>query len=186
MNIAVLGGTFDPPHIWHYWIAQQILDYIRGMDQVWLMPDYSNAFKDVIASPGDRYNMLQYVQTGRIRVSNIALKEPGTTYTVSVVKTLSEDYINRYFWVVGSDVLSDFSKWRDYQKLTKMIQFLVIPRKDFPINKLPEGFRRIEGNLMLSNVSSTLIRERIKRGMSIKGLVFPEVEEYINKNNLYK
>jgi len=166
--------------------SQQILEYVRGIDQVWLLPDFANAFKSVIGSPTDRWTMLQFVQTGRIRASNLAFKEANTTYTVSIVSELIKDRMNSFYWIVGSDVLNDFTKWRDFQKLSKMIQFLVVPRKDFPIRSLPSGFKRVEGNLMMSNVSSTLIRERIKKGMPIKGLVFPEVEEYIKTNNLYK
>ena len=61
-----------------------------------------------------------------------------------------------------------------------------MPRKDFPINKLPSGFSRIEGNIMLSNVSSSIIRDRVSRGLTISGLVFPQVEEYIKQKNLYR
>ena len=109
-----------------------------------------------------------------------------TTYTVSVVQELIKDTNNKYYWIVGSDILNEFSKWRDFQKLSRLINFLVIPRKDFPIRSLPSGFKRVEGNLMLSNVSSSIIRERIKQGRTIAGLVFSEVEAYIRKNNLYK
>lgn len=186
MNIAVLGGSFDPPHIWHYWTCQQIIECIRGIDQVWYMPDYASAFKKILADSRDRYEMLKKMETGRVRVSGVALAKPEITYTVSVVSDLMKIPGNNYYWIVGSDMVNDFTKWRDYQKLSRLIQFLVIPRKDYPIRSLPFGFRRVEGNLMMSNVSSTDIRSRISRGMSIKGLVFPEVEEYIKQKNLYK
>ncbi len=186
MNVAILGGRFDPPHIWHYWIAAQILECVKHIDQVWLMPDHSNAFKQIIASPSDRLDMLHYLEAGRIRVSTIALARENVTYTIELVSGLVRDQYNKYFWVVGSDVTSEFSRWRDYQKLSKIIDFLVFPRKDYPVKNLPSGFKKIEGNLLLSNVSSTLIRERVKNGLSIKGLVFPEVEEIIRTRNLYK
>ncbi|MBI5452579.1 nicotinate (nicotinamide) nucleotide adenylyltransferase [Candidatus Gottesmanbacteria bacterium] len=186
MNIAVLGGRFDPPHVWHFWTAQQILENVKGMDQVWLLPDYTNAFKPIIALPSDRIEMLHCLETGRIKLSTIAIARETTTYTVDVVQELKKDPYNKYFWVVGSDVTAEFTRWRDYQKLSRSIPFLVIPRKDYPIENLPSGFHRVEGNLMLSNVSSTIIRERVKRGLTISGLVFPEVEEYIRRRNLYK
>lgn len=185
MNIAILGGRFDPPHIWHFWSAQQVLENVRGIEQVWYMPDYQNAFKNIISSVFDRTEMLKYMETGRIKTSNIALNQEAS-YTVSIVQELIKDTGNNYYWIVGSDILNEFSKWRDFQKLSRLIRFLVIPRKDFPIRSLPSGFSRIEGNLMLSNVSSTIIRERIKRGQTITGLVFPAVEEYIKKTGLYK
>lgn len=186
MNIAILGGRFDPPHVWHFWTAQQILENVKGMDQVWLLPDYNNAFKPIIALPSDRIEMLHYLETGRIKLSTIAIAKEATTYTVDIVRDLIKDQYNKYFWIVGSDVTAEFTRWRDYQKLSRLIPFLVIPRKDYPIKNLPPGFNRVGGNLMLSNVSSTIIRERVRQGKTISGLVFPEVEEYIRRRNLYK
>ena len=186
MNVAILGGRFDPPHIWHFWSAQQILENVKGMDQVWLLPDYNNAFKPVVASPSERIEMLHYLETGRIKLSTIAIASETTTYTVNIVSELIQDPYNRYYWVVGSDVTAEFTRWRDYQKLSRLIQFLVFPRKDYPIKNLPLGFHRVEGNFLLSNVSSSLIRDRVKKGLSITGLVFPEVEDYIRRRNLYK
>lgn len=186
MNIAVLGGRFDPPHIWHFWTAQQILENVKGLDQVWFMPDYSNAFKSIEALPSDRIEMLHFLETGRLRLSTIAIAKETITYTIDIVRELVKDASNRYFWVVGSDALGEFSRWRDYQRLSRLIQFLVIPRKDYPIRNLPSGFVRVEGNMLLSNVSSTLIRGRVKTGLTIAGLVFPEVEGYIRRMNLYR
>ena len=186
MNIAILGGRFDPPHIWHYWTAIQILENVKDIDQVWLLPDYQNAFKPIVASATERTEMLRFLETGRIKLSTVAIAKETATYTVDVVNDLLRESYNRYFWVVGSDVTAEFTRWRDYQKLTRLIQFLVFPRKDYPIKNLPAGFHKIEGSLLLSNISSTLIRDRVKRGLPITGLVFPEVEEYIKRRNLYK
>lgn len=159
---------------------------MSGIDQVWYMPDYQNAFSSVVAAAEDRLMMLKFMETGRIKSSSIALSSATVTYTVAVVNELVKDSDNKYFWIVGSDILNEFSKWREYQKLTRLINFLVFPRKDYPIRSLPAGFTRIEGNLMLSNVSSTIVRDRIRRGLTIAGLVFPEVENYIRRRNLYK
>lgn len=186
MNIAILGGRFDPPHIWHFWTAQQVLENVPGIEQVWLMPDYQNALKPITASPLERIEMLHYLETGRIRLSTIAAAHEETTFTIDIARELGADTANRYYWIVGSDVTGEFNRWRDYQKLTKTFQFLVFPRKDYPIKNLPFGFKRVEGNLILSNISSSLIRERVKAGKTISGLVYPEVEDYIKRKNLYK
>jgi len=186
MNIAILGGRFDPPHVWNFWTALQILENVKGMDQVWFMPDYSNAFKPIIALPSDRVEMLHFYQTGRIKLSTIAVARETTTYTINIVQELVKDVQNRYFWIVGSDVTAEFIRWRDYQKLARLIQFLVFPRKDYPIKNLPPGFHRVSGNLLLSNISSSIVRERVKKNLPITSLVFPQVEEYIRRRNLYK
>ena len=124
------------------------------------MPDYGNAFKRIIESPHDRIAMLHYLETGRIKLSTIAIAKEAVTYTIEIVSQLIRDPYNEYYWVVGSDVTSEFSRWRDYQKLAKLINFLVFPRKDYPITRLPANFHKIEGNLLLSNISSPLIRDR--------------------------
>lgn len=185
MKIAILGGRFDPPHIWHFWTAQQILEN-GEIDQVWYMPDFANALRPIEASVEERIEMLHYLETGRILLSTIAAAKQTTTYTIDIVQDLVKDPHNQYFWIVGSDITAEFSRWREYQKLSRLIQFLVIPRKDYPIKNLPSGFSRVEGNWMMSNVSSTLIRERVKKGLTITGLVFPEVETVIRRKNLYK
>lgn len=185
MNVAILGGRFDPPHAFHFWTCQQVLENVSGIDQVWYLPDWQNAFKEIVANSGDRLAMLKFMETGRIRISDLAITMQ-TTFTVSVVSELVKNTGNKYYWIVGSDILSEFTKWRDYLKLTRLINFLVIPRKDYPIKIMPQGFIKVNGNLMLSNVSSSIIRERIKQGKTISGLVFKEVEEYIRQKNLYK
>src|SRR3990167_9037144 len=103
MNIAILGGRFDPPHIWHFWTAQQVLENVRGIDQVWYLPDYQNAFKPIVASANDRFAMLNPMQTGRIRVSQIGF-DIHSMYTVSIVNELIRKNSNKYFWIVGSDI----------------------------------------------------------------------------------
>lgn len=186
MNIAILGGRFDPPHVWHFVTAQQVLENVPEIDQVWLLPDYRNAFKQIVAIPSDRIEMLHFLETGRIKLSTIAIAKETVTYTIDLVSELKKDANNKYYWIVGSDVTAEFSRWRDYQKLSRLIEFLVFPRKDYPLKNLPTGFRQVPGNLLLSNISSTIIRERVREGLSITGLVFPEVEDYIRRRNLYK
>lgn len=186
MKIAILGGSFDPPHIWHFWTAQQILENISEINQVWYMPDYQNAFRKIEAGVKDRLEMLKLMETGRILTSAIGISREEITYTVTIVKELVKDSSNHFLWIVGSDILAEFSRWREYQKLIKQIDFLVFPRKDYPIKKLPAGFSIVPGNIMFSNISSTIIRERVRQGKTIAGLVFPKVENYIKKHNLYK
>lgn len=186
MTIALLGGRFDPPHIWHFWVARQVLENVSGIDQVWLMPDCQNAFKKIETSFADRIDMLSFMENNRIKLSTEGIARKGITYTIDVVSQLIKRGANRYLWIVGSDSLAEFDRWKDYRQLKKLIKFLVFPRRDYPIVSMPNGFQLVSGNLMTSNISSTSIRQRVKDGLSITGLVFPEVEGYIKENGLYK
>lgn len=188
MNIAVLGGRFDPPHWGHFWVARQVLEKGPDIDEIWLMPVYSHPWKKSVALPQDRFNMVSFLETEGIRASDIEIMRGGISYTIETIRYLKENYTkHNFYWVVGSDALSDFAKWRQAQKLATLIPFLVFPRSGYPIKILPFGMKRIDGaETVQTNLSSTHIRERLKNNLSIYGLVPEKVEEYIRKKNLYR
>src|SRR3990167_6805253 len=101
------------------------MENMKARDEVWLLPDQANALKPIIAPSEDRVEMLKFMETGRIRLSTIALGKSNITYTIDVVKELTQSIEKKFFWVVGSDAIGEFSRWREYQKLSRMIQFLV-------------------------------------------------------------
>lgn len=187
MKIAILGGRFDPPHVGHLWVAQQTLECFPWLSEVYLLPCFSHAWRPVVARPEERLKMCQLIVKDNISVCAKEISRGGVSYSVETVAQLKKDSENEYFWIVGSDAISDFSRWREAAKLARLISFLVFPRLDYPIKILPPGFKKIEGpNLVLTNLSSTIIRERIKKGLSISGLVPKTVEEYIKEKGLYK
>lgn len=187
MNIAILGGRFDPPHWGHFWIARQILEKGPAINQVWLMPVYAHAWKATVADPVDRLNMVRFLETEGVKTSSLEIERGGMSYTVETIKYLKENYQeHKFYWVVGSDALSDFSRWRQAAKLAYLLPFLVFPRSGYPIKVLPFGMKKINGvEIIQTNLSSTHIRDRLQKGLSIYGLVPPEVEAYIKQKHLY-
>lgn len=172
-RVAVLGGAFDPPHLGHFGLAKTALK--TGLvDQVWLMPNFSHPWREAIAPAKDRLAMCKLLVNPpspapgglrRARVSDLEIKRRGKSYTIDTVRELKRkfpDYV--FFWLMGSDRLIDLKKWKVIERLLKEIKFIVLPK---------------------TTVSSTKIRERIKKGLSISGLVPKKVEEYIRKHNLY-
>lgn len=186
MNIAVLGGKFDPPHFGHLLAINQILEKIPYIDQILLIPVNTHPWKMIVASPADRLAMTKLLESDKIKTSDIDIKRAGQTYTVDTVIELTLDRANKYFWVSGSDILSEFNKWKNHKELVKKINFLIFPRGDYPIKNLPKGFELVPGKLLTNNYSSAAIRIRVKNGLSIKGLVPDQVAEYIKIHNLYK
>lgn len=191
MRIAIFGGAFDPPHLGHLLIAQQTLDF-TNIDEVWLMPCFSHPFNKKITNDQTRLELCKLAisdfKNKKIRVCDFEIRLKEKSFTIDTVTTLKKTFkAERFFWLIGSDNLKDFKKWKDWQKLVKVIRFLVFPRVDFPIKKLPSDFRLIKSSPPISsNLSSRIIRERVKKGLSIKGLVTEKVEEYIVENKLYK
>ncbi len=186
MKIAVMGGRFDPPHLGHLWIAKQVLEKRPELDELWFVPAYKHQWKDSAASPQDRLVMLQTYQAHKIKVSDIEIKREGISYsldTITHIKQLGHEV----FWVVGSDIVAEFNRWEKADRLSELATFLVFPRDPYHLpTSLPKGFEVVDNkDLITTNISSTLIRNRIKRGESIADFVTKEIEDYIIKNNLY-
>lgn len=188
MNIAILGGRFDPPHFGHLWVARQVLERGPEINEVWLMPTYNHPWKKSYADSKDRLHMLKHFEDEKIKTSSLEVEKGGTSYTIETVDLLKTQNPNTtFYWVVGSDAISDFSKWRASQKLALHIPFLVFPRSGYPVKLVPVGMKLINGeDLVQTNLSSTHIRQRVKENKTIKGFVHPEVEAFIKQRNLYK
>jgi nicotinate-nucleotide adenylyltransferase len=122
-----------------------------------------------------------------MEISDFELKRGGINYSIDITRWIKKETGAEIFWIVGADLLPEFNKWKDAKELVKLATFLVFPRNPYQIpKKLPKGFEIVaEPKLLITSFSSTYIRDRIKKGFSIKYLVPESVEEYIKKHNLY-
>lgn len=188
MRIAVLGGCFDPPHIGHLWVVKQVLEFRVDIDHVLLMPAFKHQWKPITASAMDRVRMLQGLANKKVIVSDLELKRKGVSYSVETIAELRKMSKDKIYWIVGSDILSEFSRWEKAETLTNLATFLVFPRDPFDLPKgLPPGFEAMRSEqLITTNLSSTIIRQRIAKGLSITGFVPEKVEKYIKEKGLYR
>lgn len=187
MKIALLGGSFDPPHIGHYLIVRQTLDFRKDIDKILLIPTYQHQWKPSFAPVEDRLMMTKSLVQEKTELSEIEIERKGISYTTDTVKTIKEQTGATLFWIAGSDILFEFDRWEKTDELMSLTTFLVFPRDPYHLPKnLPKGFELIENkNLITTNISSTKIRDRIKNGLSINLLVPKEVQNYIKKQTLY-
>ncbi len=191
MRIAILGGAFDPPHLGHLLLAQQTLDF-ANIDEVWLMPCFSHPFNKKVTSGETRLELCKLAvkdfNNKKIRVCDFEIRLKKKSFTIETVTTLKKTFkAERFYWLIGSDNLKDFKKWKDWKNLVSEVKFFVFPRIDFPVKKLPTGFKMVNTKRPIaSNLSSYIIRERLKKGLSIKGLVTEGVEKEIIENKMYK
>ena len=187
MNIAVFGGRFDPPHVGHLQVAQGVLAAGLGIDQVWLLPANTHPWRPVTASAQDRLAMVKLMQTDKIKASDIDVARGGETYTIDTVRILLQDKTNRYFWVCGIDQLKDLYRWKEYEELNYLINFIVFPRKGFDEKtNLPPRFTLIRDNFIPNDISSSIIREKIRKGESLTGFITDPVAAYIQSHHLYE
>ena len=188
MKIAILGGRFDPPHIGHFLIAQQTLDFYPEIDKVVFVPAYKHAWSPIVASPQDRIAMLQSSLQSRMEVSDIEIRRKRVSYTIDTIKEIKKITKADIYWIVGADILPEFKKWKEHEELVKLAKFIVFPRNPHDLPKrVPKGFEIISSSKILTtSFSSSIIRERIKKGETIKYFVPKHVGDYIRSHNLYE
>lgn len=203
MKIAILGGAFDPPHIGHYLVARQVYEQMK-MDQIWLMVCYQY-FPEFpikngrISSFKERFSMTQCVSKSPIVVSNFEYKYNKPSKTVDTLSLLHIHYPNdTFYWIIGSDQLNTFHLWNNWKSIIANNNIIIFPRDTdfvslenrvkyaFKIEDIPSNITVLENDkLVVSNLSSSLIRKRVRNGYPIEGLVNNKVNKYILKHNLY-
>jgi nicotinate-nucleotide adenylyltransferase len=186
MNIGILGSYFNPPHLGHILTVQQCLDFAE-FDRIWLLPGLKSTFNKKLINVKHRLSMVKLINLPQTKVSTLEIDNQLDGNTINLIPILKDKYPQHQFtFIIGSDQLATFNQWGSWQELLKKLPFLVAPRAGFALKPLYGGMRVLKHPLLItSNVSSTLIRERLKQGFPIDNLVTREVKEYILKNKLY-
>ena len=184
MIIGLLGGTFNPPHLGHVLIAQQVLDF-TDCDEVWFVPVYGHTFLKPMEAVAHRVAMTQRLNLPHTAVSTLEIDHQLDGNTINLLPFLPPEHTYRF--IIGTDNLPTFHLWGQWELLLKKIPFLVYPRSGYPNEPLYPGMTMINDEaLIISNLSSTKIRERVSRGLSLQAFVPEGVWQYIQENNLYK
>lgn len=191
MHICLFGSAFDPVHIGHQYMAEQML-CLKLCDEVWFVPVNQHPFGKKVEANGRRVEMLKLVireQSPDIReklkICSYELEKDGKSYSFDTLESLATQYPEHTFsWLIGSDNLQHFHLWKDYSTLLEKYRVWVFPRKGFPMHPWYPGMNEVTGVEEIE-VSSTQIRDRLAKKISITGLVHPEIERYIQENHLY-
>jgi nicotinate-nucleotide adenylyltransferase len=197
-RIGVLGGTFDPPHVGHLWLAALAADAL-DLDRVLFMPAAQPPHKGerLISKGTDRLLMTRLaIHTDPIfELSALEMERPGPSYTIDSVAELKRLYPDaELFLVMAADSLAQVDTWRQPDRLLDEIDWAVGPRSgtDLPDRSGLEdrfGDRAARIHLLAGpalDVSSSEVRRRVAAGHTIRYLVPREVEELIIARKLYK
>ena len=169
---ALLGGSFDPIHNGHLHIAREILrsGLVSG---VIFLPNARHNFKQgsVLLDFNTRYDLVASVLEPGMEVWDDDAQ--GSGFTSELLQRLRRKHPERFFfWVIGSDNLEALPRWHDFPWLRENVRFLIIPRPGYPASgSVLKRIRRKTLKIAPSDVSSTLVRQRIQAGKSIAGLV---------------
>lgn len=194
MNITLFGGAFNPPHLGHLIVIQQAFELIPEMDQLWILPDYKSTFLKDLTPAKHRLNMtkllineIDFSIKPKIKLETIALDRKLSGETYEALQLLKHTYPNhRFTFLMGSDQLISFEKWGNWEKLIKQLPFYIYPRSGYR-NKihLPNMTLLESPTQTITNLSSTLIRDRLKQNLKTSYLVPKSVLSYIQNHNLY-
>lgn len=189
MKIGLYFGSFNPVHVGHLIIANHIANN-TDLDQVWFVVSPQNPFKSS-ASLLNEYHRLHLIKSAiegvnKLRASSVEFKLPKPSYTVDTLAYLKEKHPAHHFSIImGSDGFQNITKWKNYEVILKNHPFLIYERPGFSINET-HGAAITFLQAPLLEISSTHIRELIKRNKSIRFLVPDIVAEEIESNHYYR
>lgn len=179
-KVALLGGSFDPIHQGHIAMAREALRQI-GADEVWFIPTYQTPLKDrILTSDTHRTEMIRLAieSEPRFRLETIELERKEKSYTIDTLRELKEKYPDiRFYYLIGSDQMEQFDKWRDVDELMQLAEFVGIEREN-TFGSNPCHLRCM--NMEQVPVSSS----KIRKGDCLQ-YVDEKVLDYIYKNRLY-
>jgi nicotinate-nucleotide adenylyltransferase len=193
-NLALFGGSFNPVHVAHLIIAERVADTL-AVDYLLFMPCSVPALKpdDQMVDGAHRLAMVRLAIAGnpRFRASDLELRRGGKSYTVETLAELKNRHRlerDNLFLVLGGDNLADFSSWRDPAEINRLCRIVVADRPDAEYTGRIPGYITdlIRVDTPLMHFSATDIRNRLASGRSIRYLVPPAVERYIERHHLYR
>jgi nicotinate-nucleotide adenylyltransferase len=202
MKIGLYFGTFNPIHVGHLIIANHMAEH-ADLDQVWMVVTPHNPLKKK-STLLDDYHRLQMVYLAtedfpKIKPSDIEFKLSQPNYTVNTLVHLQEKYPDYEFsLIMGEDNLKSLHKWKNYEVIMAHHNIYVYPRissetdtslKDELVHQNSDLKNHPKVHMIdapVVEISSTFIRENVKRGKNVQPLLPNKVWNYIDHNNFYK
>lgn len=187
-KVGLLGGSFNPPHIGHMLFAQEALCTYE-LDEIWFIPVNVPPHKgdEEFISNKDRLDLVEACISDwdDFSVCTIELERDGPSYTIETVMELREKFPHvTFYFLIGGDMIDYLPKWERIDELIQLVTFIGVRR---PGSKGTSIYsKQVELlDMVQVDISSTLIRDRLKKGMPITYMVPHEVEMIIKERGLY-
>jgi len=212
VKLGILGGTFNPIHLGHLRVAEEIGEDL-GLEKVYLIPSGMPPHKSPhpIADFSHRLEMARLASgtSPMLEVWDIEGKKPGLSYSIETLRLFHIHFGSKLelFFIIGTDAFLEIKTWKEYQNLFRYASFVVINRPGYTAKKFltfldslnagftwnpekkcfchPSGTISLKRDTTLMDISASRIRKMVNKGKSIRFLVPEVVREYIEKVGLY-
>ncbi len=210
VKVGIFGGTFNPPHVGHLRLAEEVASF-HGLSRVVFIPCFIPPHKSAqgTALPEHRLEMIRRscADNPVFEVSDMEISVQGLSYTVNTLDVFAKEQDLEPHFILGTDSLKEIHTWKDYKRLFSLAHFIVVrrPGGDFRAAwaRVPDILRKefrdrgdyllhsssnrlIPSNVEGLNISSTMIRNLVEAGRSIRYLVRESVRQYIMERKLYR
>ena len=198
-KVVIFGGTFDPIHTGHLFIAESCLEKL-GVSEVWFMPSGKPPHKrnrEELVSGFQRAEMIRRAikEYSHFKLRLDDMEREGYSYTYKLMQRLTRRYPDySFYFLIGADSLMDFGQWVEPGRIMECCTLVVAMRNGFSFEKLLEESTRLKerygGDIILLQdreipVSSSDIRKMISNGQSAAEYLPKAVAQYIESERLY-
>ncbi len=191
MRLGIFGGTFDPPHVGHLIVADDVAAAL-GLDRVIFVPAGTHPLKGARVEVPEslRLEMIAAAvhDNGLFGVDDREIRRPGPSYTVDTLTEIAAQHPDaELFLLIGSDILAEIHRWRQLDEITKLARITVMSRAGVELDDPAAAaldLRRVEVTYVA--ISSSDVRDRIRNGRPYRYLVPASVHRIIEENSLYR
>jgi nicotinate-nucleotide adenylyltransferase len=159
LNIAIFGGSFDPPHIAHENIVNEVIENIN-IDKLFVVPTYLSPFKDKYhLEPKERFELLTtlFEDDKKVEVTNFEIIQNRAVPTIETVEYLNKKYNPKNIYlIIGADNLQSIHLWNNFEQLHELVKFVVISREGYEVKNDIIRFNTISMDI---DISSTYLRD---------------------------
>lgn len=196
-KLGFFGGSFNPLTIAHINLSKKIVKDCN-LDKLIFVPIGDFYEKAELIEFKHRYNMIKLVcnTNKELEVLDIENNAQKKLYAIDTFEIIKKHYINdNIYFIMGTDNLEKIKDWKDYNNLVTKYKYIILERKEnafreivnnnIDIKEHIENFK-IVSNYKYNDISSSLVRNKIRQNEDVSKLIPKQIEEYIKKNNLYK
>ena len=186
-RVGILGGTFNPPHLGHLIIANEVLHALK-LEEVRFMPNQKPPHKIMTNNVSEEQRLamteLAIQDHEKFKLETIELKREGCSYTYDTMQLLKaqEPDVDFYF-IIGADMIEYLPKWYKVSELCELVQFVGVNR---PRYSTESEIPIVSIDIPDISISSTLLRRRLAQQQSVKYLIPDQVISYIKEHSLYE